>query len=129
MAPPRTIPPGARAGGPASFRPAPKPYRAPLVPVVPTPAPGVVDWHSFLDSFGMQRHVKARIERIFSNYAQDPKTAARIAVGYVRGTPWYAQTYPGISEAIARGVVKDEAGYRSYLNTANQLYAQSLGRT
>lgn len=111
-----------------------------LVPVVPdapgprpdvpgaTPPSGPTDWSSFLDTYGMPDDVKRRIDDIFRQ-GGDIQNLVATAVAYVRGTPWYAQTYPGISEGIARGIVTNEKDYRSYLNSANQLYQQYFGRT
>lgn len=86
------------------------------------------DWSDYLGMFGLPSDLVTEIDKIFSaNY--DVTTAAQLALSYIRGTDWYAQTYPGIKEGIAKGVVSNEADYRSYLNQANQLYQNFYGRS
>lgn len=79
------------------------------------PAPPPVDWSSLLGIYGLPSDVQAKINAIFSN-TSDVNQATALAMAYVRGTNWYAQTYPGIQEGIARGVVSNEADYRAYVN-------------
>lgn len=86
------------------------------------------DWQDYLGMFGLPSDVQSEIDKIFSNN-YDVTTAAQLALSYIRGTNWYAQTYPGIKEGIAKGVVSNEADYRAYLNQANQLYENFYGRS
>lgn len=89
----------------------------------PTP-----DWSSsFFGGFGLPPDVVAQVNKIFAQYS-DVNAAAAAALAYIRGTPWYAQTYPGIAEGIQKGVVSNEADYRNLLNQQSQLYTQYLGR-
>lgn len=86
------------------------------------------DWQDYLGFFGLPPDLISEIDKIFSdNY--DVNTAAQLALSYVRGTTWYANTYPGIKEGIAKGIVTNEADYRAYLNQANQLYQNFYGRS
>ena len=85
------------------------------------------DWSSMLGIYGLPPDVAAKVNQIFTT-ATDVSQATALALAYIRGTSWYAQTYPGIQEGIARGVVSNEADYRSYLNNVNNLAKQYLGR-
>jgi len=67
--------------------------------------------------------VQAKINQIFSQ-TSDVNQATILALAYVRGTQWYAQTYPGIQEGIAKGVVSNEADYRAYVNQLQQMNKQ-----
>lgn len=87
-----------------------------------------LDWAtSFFGSLGLPPDVIERVNKIFSQYS-DTNAASAAALGYIRGTPWYTQTYPGIAEGIAKGVVSNEADYRNLLNQQSQIYKQYLGR-
>jgi hypothetical protein len=85
------------------------------------------DWSSLLGIYGLPPDVAAKVAAIFSQ-TTDVSQATALALAYVRGTSWYAQTYPGIQEGIARGIIGNEADYRSYLNNVNILAKQYLGR-
>lgn len=95
----------------------------------PTPPPPLppADWSAYLGMFGLPSDVLNELNAIFAR-TPDVGQATSIALAYVRGTPWYAQTYPGIQEAIAKGVVQDERGYRSLRNNFAQVYQQYAGR-
>jgi hypothetical protein len=87
-----------------------------------------LDWATtFFASLGLPPDVVEKVNQIFSQYS-DTNAASAAALGYIRGTPWYAQTYPGIAEGIQNGVVSNEADYRAKLNDQSQLYKQYLGR-
>lgn len=85
------------------------------------------DIGSFLAIYGLPSDVQAKVQQIFQN-TSDVNQATALAMAYIRGTPWYAQTYPGIQEGIAKGVIGNEADYRNYLNQVNTLTQQYLGR-
>ncbi len=87
---------------------------------------GSTDWSSMLGIYGLPSDVQARVQQIFSS-TDDVNQAVALAMAYVRGTQWYAQTYPGIQEGIARGVVSNESDYRSYVNQLQQLNKQYYG--
>lgn len=90
------------------------------------PAP---DWAaSFFAGLGLPPDVVAQVNKIFGQYS-DVNAASAAALAYIRGTPWYAQTYPGIAEGIQKGLVSNEADYRNLLNQQSQLYNQYLGRS
>jgi hypothetical protein len=82
---------------------------------------------AYFGSLGLPPELVGQIDQIFRQH-DDPQVAAQFALAYVRGTPWYAQTYPGIKEGIQKGVVGNEADYRSYLNAVNGLMRQYFGR-
>jgi hypothetical protein len=86
-----------------------------------------IDYSSFLGIYGLPPDVQAEANKIFAN-TTDVNQATQLALAYVRGTDWYAKTYPGIKEGIARGVVSNEADYRGYLNTVDTLTKQYYGR-
>lgn len=92
----------------------------------PAPSPAA-DYSNFLNIYGLPADVQAKVQRIFSN-TPDLQQATLLAMSYIRGTSWYAQTYPGIQEGIAKGLISNEADYRSYLNNVNTLTKQYLGR-
>lgn len=76
-----------------------------------------------LGGWGLPPDVSAQVQRLLQQgYSIDEILA------YIRGTDWYAQTYPGIQQGIALGLVSNEADYRAYLNQANQLYRRYYGR-
>ena len=84
---------------------------------------GNTDWSSMLGIYGLPSDVANKVQQIFSS-TDDVNQAVALAMAYVRGTQWYAQTYPGIQEGIARGVVSNESDYRSYVNQLQQLNKQ-----
>lgn len=94
-------------------------------PVNPNFVPG--DLGSFLNIYGLPTDVQSKVNQIFAS-TSDVNQATSLAMAYIRGTPWYAQTYPGIQEGIAKGVVTNESDYRNYLNQVNTLTQQYQGR-
>jgi hypothetical protein len=95
-------------------------------PAQPQSSPAA-DYSNFLGVYGLPGDVQTKVAQIFGN-TPDVSQATALAMAYVRGTTWYAQTYPGIQEGIARGVISNEADYRNYLNNVNTLTKQYLGR-
>jgi hypothetical protein len=95
-------------------------------PAAAAPAPPV-DYSSFLGIYGLPGDVANKINQIFQQNS-DVNQATAIAMAYVRGTPWYTQTYPGIQEGIAKGVVSNEADYRAYVNNIQGLTKQFYNR-
>jgi hypothetical protein len=93
-----------------------------------TTPPAGPDWaQTYFGSMGLPADVIQKVDDIFRQY-DDPQTAAQFALAYIRGTPWYATTYPGIKEGISKGVIGNEQDYRGYLNQVNQLAQRYLGR-
>lgn len=98
-----------------------------LTPTAATTA-AATDWAaSFFASLGLPPDVVNQVNQIFSQYS-DVNAASQAALGYIRGTPWYAQTYPGIQAGIQKGLITNEADYRNLLNQQSQIYKQYLGR-
>lgn len=96
-------------------------------PAAPPVAPSM-DWaSSFFASLGLPPDVVNQVNQIFTQYS-DVNAASQAALGYIRGTPWYATTYPGIQAGIQKGLVANEADYRNLLNQQSQIYKQYLGR-
>lgn len=85
------------------------------------------DYSAFLNIYNLPADVQSKVNQIFGQTG-DVNQATALAMAYIRGTPWYAQTYPGIKEGIAKGVISNEADYRSYLNNVNNLTQQYQGR-
>lgn len=96
------------------------------IPIGDTTAPAQTDWSSYLSFFGLPADVLKEINAIFAR--TDVTQATALATGYVRGTPWYKTAYPGIQEAIGKGIVRDERDYRSRMNAFDQVYRQYAGR-
>lgn len=86
-----------------------------------------LDWEAYLQNWGFPTDVVAQLTNIFSQYS-DPSQASAAALAYIRGTPWYSQTFPGIQAGLSAGLFSDESGYRSYVNDLNQLYQNYYGR-
>lgn len=87
----------------------------------------LLDWHSYLADWGFTPEIVTELDRIFRTYS-DPAQAGQAALAYIRGTAWYATTFAGIGEGIKKGLISDEAGYRSYVNQVNQYYQRYMGR-
>ena len=66
------------------------------------------------------------INQIFAQ-TSDVTEATALALAYVRGTAWYAQTFPGIQAGLANGTISNEAGYRAYVNSLDQISQQYTG--
>lgn len=81
------------------------------------------DWQQYLSMFGLPPDVLKEVNAIFQR-TPDVSQATTLAVGYVRGTDWYKTAYPGIGEAIAKGLVRDERDYRAKMNEFDQVYRQ-----
>lgn len=92
-----------------------------------TSGPAAADWRMYIQDYGFPPEIVAKLSEIFQNNP-DREVAAFEAMKYIRTTPWYAQTYPGIQEAIKLGVVANEADYRSRFNNFNQIYRQYNGK-
>lgn len=91
-----------------------------------TPDLGSTDWSSMLGIYGLPSDVQNKVNQIFAS-TSDVNQATALAMAYIRGTNWYAQTYPGIQEGIARGVISNESDYRSYVNQLQQMNKQFYG--
>lgn len=87
-----------------------------------------LDWRDYLTNWGFPADVVNQLDSIFRG-DEDPQRAAQRALAYIRGTDWYAGTFPGIEQAKSMGLVQDETGYRALLNQQNQLYQSYLGRS
>lgn len=82
---------------------------------------------SALGLIGLPPDIESEVNRILAS-TTDPNQAIQLALAYVRGTPWYQNTYPGIQAGLQYGIFSDEAGYRAALNDANQYYRRYVGR-
>lgn len=81
------------------------------------------DWSSYLGMFGLPNDVLREVNAIFQR-TPDVQQATMLALAYARGTDWYKQAYPGIQEAIAKGIVRDERDYRAKRTQFDQVYRQ-----
>ena len=86
-----------------------------------------VDWSSLLGESGLPPNVVNELNRIFTR-TPDINQAITIGQAYVRSTPWYTQTFPGIQSGINAGLFSNEQGYRQYQNQLGQLYQQYHNR-
>lgn len=89
---------------------------------------GPVDWQALLGLYGLPQDVVDELNVIFQQAKGNLDQAIAIGRGYVRGTDWYAQTYPGIQSGINNGLFNDEQGYMAFKGQINQLYQQYYGR-
>jgi hypothetical protein len=86
-----------------------------------------IDWSSLLSQAGLPPNVINEVSRIFAK-TPDLQQAVALGQAYIRSTPWYAATYPGIQSGINAGLFNDERGYKAYQNQLTQLTKQYLGR-
>ena len=94
-----------------------------------TTSPGITgptDWSGVLGIAGLPPELMAQITDIFSRVT-DTNAAIAMALGVVRGSAWYAQTFPGITAGIQKGLFQNEAGYRDYRNALDAVYRQYTG--
>lgn len=87
---------------------------------------GPTDWSTLLSVPGLPPAVVSQLQKITA--ATPPQFAVSTALHYIRGTPWYAATYPGIQHGINTGLFNDESGYRQYQAQLTQLYKQYNNR-
>lgn len=87
-----------------------------------------IDWSSLLGQAGLPPNIINEVSRIFSR-TPDVQQAIALGQAYIRSTPWYAQTYPGIQSGIKTGLISNEADYRAYQNQLDQLYRQYHNRS
>lgn len=85
------------------------------------------DYSTMLGIYGLPPDVQAKVNQIFAQ-TPDVNQATALALAYIRGTTWYAQTYPGIKEGISSGLLNNEADYRAYVNAIDQ-YTQQYYNT
>ena len=107
--------------------PAGLPGTAPDAPSAPVAPEEITDWVSYLGLFGLDQEALNAVNGVkrTGNLSVDGPNI----LNSVRGTQWYRNTYPGIGEAIARGIVTNEADYRQKQNTFDQVYQQNYGRS
>lgn len=86
-----------------------------------------IDWTRVIRMYGMPKDAAAQVNKIFQG-SGTLEQAVVMATAFVRGTDWYARTYPGIQQGINTGLFSDEQGYRSYKNQVDQLYRQYYQR-
>lgn len=92
----------------------------------PGPNAPPLDWQAYLTNWGFDQDIVTELDRIFRTYA-DPNAASASALAYVRGTDWYAKTFPGIQEGEKLGIISNEADYRAYTNKLNDVYHRYAG--
>lgn len=95
----------------------------------PPPTTTPVNWaQTYFGDLGLPANVQTQINGLFAQYPDDPQLAIQLAKQLVRGTPWFAQTFPGFFEGIRAGLFSDETGYRGYVNAANVFTMQYFNR-
>lgn len=99
-------------------------------PQAPIGGPGATgaggDFSTMLGIYGLPPDIQAKVNQIFAQTA-DVTQATALALAYIRGTDWYAQTYPGIQEGLQSGLFNNEADYRAYVSAIDQLSQQYSG--
>lgn len=85
-----------------------------------------VDWGSILSNFGLPKDL---IDEVMKAFGSDPNTERAVsqALAYVRGSKWYAETFPGISAGIKKGLFNSatpEKEYRQWLTQVQQTWAR-----
>lgn len=92
------------------------------------------DYSSLFTFFGLPSDLVGTINKMMAQYISSGMTiddATTQILGYIRGTPWYAQTYPGIAYGLSSGLFDEtqdmEVQYRKYVNEADQYSQQYLG--
>lgn len=119
-------------------------YDSPSPPGATTSTPGYAspatgdnaaapDWDSILGEYSLPSDIIANLNQIWATSlnpdgSQNVDLATERGQSYVRGTSWYAATYPGIQQGINAGLFSNEQGYRSYENQVDQIYQQYWGR-
>jgi hypothetical protein len=111
----------------------PSDYSAPSSPYSATTSgssayTGPIDWAQLLGQYGLPGDIVAELDKIFRQTG-DVNQAIAIGTAYIRGTSWYAATYPGIQQGINAGLFNDERGYRAYSSDVQQIYQQYYGRS
>lgn len=98
---------------------------------LPTTGPGTTtptDWASiYFSNLGLPPDVVNQVNQIFSKYS-DINEATAAALAYIRGTPWYAGTFPGIQYGIQHGIISNESDYRQYVTSIDVSAQRYLGR-
>lgn len=113
---------GGEGGDPGAGEPMPEEGGG----VTPPQITGPTDWSGMLGIAGLPPDLVAQITGIFSRVT-DTNAAIAMALGVVRGSAWYAQTFPGITQGIQHGLFADERGYRDYRNALDGVYRQWTG--
>ncbi len=113
---------------PTNPGPTAPPGSGPTTTTPAAPAGPPVDWAQiYWGALGLPPELLAAINKIFAQYP-DATTGFQVAQNYLRGTDWYAKTFPGIAYGIRNGLFTDENGYRQYVNELNNLYQQYNNR-
>lgn len=104
---------------------------SPTTPALPPP--DTTDYSVILGFYGLSTADINEINRIYHSSLNpdgsiNMQEAYTLAVAYVRGTAWYATTYPGIQAGINAGLFNDESGYKAYQNQVNQIVQQYYQR-
>ena len=134
-APPGTPPGPQNPGNTTPLPPDPWDHTGQTQPPVPgtsdstgsSPTSGT-NWASaYFASFGLPDDVASKVNDIFNQYP-DVDQAIQFALAYIRGTSWYAQTFPGIQYGMQHGIIQNEQDYRQYVTAIDTLSMRYLGR-
>jgi hypothetical protein len=119
------VPPGSGGGsGSGTTYPVPVP---PYDPDTGTFDSGT-DWAAaYFGSLGLPADIVKKVNDIFKKYP-DTNQAIQFALAYIRGTSWYAQTFPGIQYGIQHGLIADERDYLQYVTAMDSLAQRYWGR-
>jgi hypothetical protein len=96
-----------------------------------TSPPPEIDWAKvYFGQYNLPADLIAQIEALGKQYGTtNPDVFYNSALNAVRGSQWFATTYPGFAAGVRAGLFADETGYRGYVNDLNSIYQQYLGRS
>ena len=127
--PPIYVNPNAPSGGHTTSPTTPPPPHHPAANPNITQNPSSPDWASaYFSSFGLPADIAAKVDEIFTQNPDDTQKAIDLALAYIRGTSWYAQTFPGIQYGMQHGLITNEQDYRQYVTALDTLAQRYLGR-
>lgn len=94
------------------------------------PPPPDIDWAQvYFGNYGLPSDLIGQIEDLGKKYGTtNPDVFFHAAQNLVRGSDWFAQTYPGFAAGVRAGLFSDENGYRGYVSALTNVYQQYLGR-
>lgn len=89
-----------------------------------------IDWAKvYFGQYNLPADLINQIETLGKKYGTtNPDVFFQSALNAVRGSDWFAQTYPGFAAGVRAGLFQDESGYRGYVSNLNTIYQQYLGR-
>lgn len=96
-----------------------------------TPPAPPIDWAQvYFGQYNLPSDLISQIETFGKQYGTtNPDVFYNSALNAIRGSQWFATTYPGFAAGVRAGLFTDENGYRGYVGNLNSVYQQYLGRS